>query len=257
MSGEETSALWRRKWEFVQRLAMDPRLNQSAVCTGLRLLEHMDRESGLAWPSNRTLAADIRVSERTIQEALALLRRHGYIETTPRGRGWQHRLSFDGEPVPEGRRGGPRTPGSVTRSRKRASETSPDLGSGLPQTPAGRAPGNPVPAYGATPEDGFRDFNTANLRRGTRSRKNGATISEDSRTDLGSGLPTNPYNPVEPLRARACVARPAGPVPRERSPPGKGEGVSAGPERHPLNRMLEARMRKARKTERDGRTEDG
>lgn len=59
-------------------------------------------------------------------------------------------------------------------------------------------------------------------------------------------------------KGRARIGgRVAGMAPRERSPPGKGEGVSAGPERHPLNRMLEARMRKARKTERDGRTEDG
>jgi hypothetical protein len=50
------------------------------------LIVHADRGTGTLYRTVATIARDMKVSKRTIQAWLALLRRHGYIRTKTTGR---------------------------------------------------------------------------------------------------------------------------------------------------------------------------
>jgi len=49
-------------------------------------LKDRSNAGNTCWPSIRTIAADLKLSRRTVQRALADLERHGFLERTNRHR---------------------------------------------------------------------------------------------------------------------------------------------------------------------------
>ena len=86
------------KDEFIQAIALDKTLKSSATHLAVILVSFINRETGLAWPSQKRLADMSGLSERTVMRTLQELEIAGYIlKEKGNGRGKNNRYSFNFE----------------------------------------------------------------------------------------------------------------------------------------------------------------
>lgn len=87
-SSTRPSVWWGPVWRglFVDPTGKHYRAMGRALWLYGYLVVHADRKTGTLFRRVSTVSCDMRVSERTVQAWLSLLRRHGYIKTRTTGR---------------------------------------------------------------------------------------------------------------------------------------------------------------------------
>jgi hypothetical protein len=61
--------------DWVNTMNFDPALTSTAVCVGAAINYYINGRSGECYPSMQTLAESMKTSERTVWEAIQLLKR--------------------------------------------------------------------------------------------------------------------------------------------------------------------------------------
>ncbi|MEN3974774.1 helix-turn-helix domain-containing protein [Emcibacter sp. SYSU 3D8] len=77
---EERKGYYRRKLEFVERMARDHELNAAALRVGIALTSFVNWSRGYAWPSLELLAERTGLARRSVIRAIELLVRHRWFE---------------------------------------------------------------------------------------------------------------------------------------------------------------------------------
>lgn len=92
MSDAHTS----RRFDWLKAIAADGRLHSSAVRVAIVIADHINRQSGEAFPSIKTIATKSATPERTVERAVADLCKAGFLEKRRGGFGKSNRYSIAG-----------------------------------------------------------------------------------------------------------------------------------------------------------------
>lgn len=70
----------RDRFEWLERLAEDSRIHSTAVRVALAISKYFNRDTGMAWPSIKTIAEASGTPERTVKHAISALCDAGHLE---------------------------------------------------------------------------------------------------------------------------------------------------------------------------------
>jgi len=93
----DTKAHTRKLFDWLNQVKADVKLPASAFKVAFEIAQHVNSNSGAAWPSQQTVGDAIGLSETTVKDAVARLRDRGHLAIEPgRGRGHssRYRLAF-------------------------------------------------------------------------------------------------------------------------------------------------------------------
>jgi hypothetical protein len=99
MSGDAHTS---NRFGWLERIAGDDRLTASAIRVAVILSKFINRESGEAWPSLKTLAAETRMPERTVGYAIKVLCEAGHLGKRRAGFGKSNRYVMTGNSPQDG-----------------------------------------------------------------------------------------------------------------------------------------------------------
>lgn len=74
-----------KKWWATQIVLLDPRIPRGASLLFTRLIEYHNTRTGRCYPSQRRLARDLGVEQRTIRNWISSLSKFGYVSLLPKG----------------------------------------------------------------------------------------------------------------------------------------------------------------------------
>ena len=86
------------KHRLLDRAMRDGRLTPASRLVFYEIIQHVNRVSGDAWPSEARLANRLQIDVKTVKRALPPLKLCGYIEVKKTGRHNTYRRMFDGPP---------------------------------------------------------------------------------------------------------------------------------------------------------------
>lgn len=98
MSGDTFT---RDRFTWLEALTADARLHSSAIRVAIVISSHLNRGSGEAWPSIKTIAEKSATPERTVERAVSELCKAGYLEKRRGGFGKSNRYVMSGGSSPE------------------------------------------------------------------------------------------------------------------------------------------------------------
>lgn len=98
MSGDTFT---RDRFSWLEALAADWRLHSSAIRVAIVISSHLNRGSGEAWPSIKTIGESSSMPERTVKRAITALCQAGYLEKRRGGFGKSNRYAMSCNCAPE------------------------------------------------------------------------------------------------------------------------------------------------------------
>src|SRR5437899_9544252 len=113
-------------FRWLDQVAIDPDLPPSAFKIAYVIAEHVNRQSGVAWPSSRTIAKACALSQPTVIELVPKLVTNGHLALEPgragRGHSHRYRLILKDQPA-DHTRSIKRPPNNHLRNSKRSNST--------------------------------------------------------------------------------------------------------------------------------------